>query len=222
VLVDDRPVDKAGARIREDALLRLRGEVHSFVSRGGQKLEGALEDLEIDVRGLACLDVGASTGGFTDCLLSRGAASVVAVDVGRGLLHERLRQDSRVVLLERTNARQLSAEQLPAGIQLVVADVSFISLRLVLGPITRAAVGAPVLALVKPQFEVGRGRVGKRGVVRDDALRAAAVDRVAETAQEDLGYRVAGRVESRIAGPKGNREVFLWLVPGLAPASRKP
>jgi 23S rRNA (cytidine1920-2'-O)/16S rRNA (cytidine1409-2'-O)-methyltransferase len=217
--VNDQPVDKAGARIREDALLRLRGEVQSFVSRGGEKLDGALEDLKIDVRGLACLDVGASTGGFTDCLLSRGAVSVVALDVGRGLLHERLRQDSRVVPLERINARYLSAEQLPAGIQLVVADVSFISLRLVLGPIARAVANAPILALVKPQFEVGRGQVGKRGVVRDEALRAAAVDRVAASA-EDLGYGIGGRVDSRVAGPKGNREVFLWLQPGAHRASR--
>ena len=118
MLVDDRPVDKVGVRIREDARIRVRGEVRPFVSRGGQKLEGALEDLEIDVQGLACLDLGASTGDFTDCLLSRGAASVVAVDVGRGLLHERLRAEPRVRLLERTNARYLTADQLPAGIAL--------------------------------------------------------------------------------------------------------
>ena len=199
-------------RIREDARIRVRGEVRTFVSRGGQKLEGALEDLEIDVQGLACLDLGASTGGFTDCLLSRGAASVVAVDVGRGLLHERLRREPRIRLLERTNARYLTADQLPAGIALVVADLSFISLRLVLGTIARAVEDAAILALVKPQFEVGKGQVGKRGVVRDETLRTAAVDAVAKFAEE-LGYRVAGRVDARIAGPKGNREVFLWLLP---------
>jgi 23S rRNA (cytidine1920-2'-O)/16S rRNA (cytidine1409-2'-O)-methyltransferase len=210
VLVDDTPVDKVGARVRDDAQLRLRGNAGSFVSRGGEKLEGALQDLEIDVRGLACVDVGASTGGFSDCLLSRGAASVVAVDVGRGLLHEKLRRDSRVRLLERVNARRLRADQLPGRIDLVVVDVSFISLRLVLGPVARAAPDASILALVKPQFEVGRERVGKRGVVRDEALRDEAVAGVV-CAAEELGLRAAGRVDSRIAGPKGNREIFLWL-----------
>jgi 23S rRNA (cytidine1920-2'-O)/16S rRNA (cytidine1409-2'-O)-methyltransferase len=214
-LVDDQPVDKAGTRIRPEAKIRVKGGARAFVSRGGEKLEGALEDLEIDVRGLSCLDVGASTGGFSDCLLLRGAVSVVAVDVGRGQLHEKLRQDPRIELLERTNARNLTADQLPEGIQLVVVDVSFISLRAVLGPIVQATGRAPVLALVKPQFEVGRGRVGKGGVVRDDRLRGEAVDGVARYAQE-LGYRVVGRVDSRIAGPKGNREVFLWLAPRAA------
>lgn len=218
VLVDDVPVDKAGARVSDGATVRLRkgstgerpGGGDALVSRGGGKLEGALEDLGVDVAGLACLDVGASTGGFTDCLLERGARSVVAVDVGRGQLHEKLRQDPRVALLERTNARHLTADALPGPVDLVVVDVSFISLRLLLEPLMRATGAAPILALVKPQFEVGKERVGKGGVVRDEALRAEAVAGVASCGVA-LGYEVAGQADSRVAGPKGNREVFLLL-----------
>jgi 23S rRNA (cytidine1920-2'-O)/16S rRNA (cytidine1409-2'-O)-methyltransferase len=210
ILVDDVPVEKPGTRIRSDAALRLRGETRRYVSRGGEKLAGALEELSIDPSGLACLDVGASTGGFTDCLLERGARSVVAVDVGYGQLHQRLRVDPRVVVLERTHARELSAAALPERPDLVTVDVSFISLTSILPRLAEISPGSEVLALVKPQFEVGRGRVGKGGVVRDDALRLEAVERVAACAQA-LGYVEAGRVESRIAGPRGNREVFLWL-----------
>jgi 23S rRNA (cytidine1920-2'-O)/16S rRNA (cytidine1409-2'-O)-methyltransferase len=210
ILVDDVPVEKPGTRVRSDAALRLRGETRRYVSRGGEKLAGALEALSIDPTGLACLDVGASTGGFTDCLLERGARSVVAVDVGYGQLHQRLRVDPRVVVLERTHARELSAAALPERPDLVTVDVSFISLTSILPRLAEISPGSEVLALVKPQFEVGRGRVGKGGVVRDDALRLEAVERVAACAQA-LGYVEAGRVESRIAGPRGNREVFLWL-----------
>jgi 23S rRNA (cytidine1920-2'-O)/16S rRNA (cytidine1409-2'-O)-methyltransferase len=213
VLVDDVPIDKVGTRISNEARLRLRGGDRQFVSRGGGKLDGALDDLTVDVTGLACLDVGASTGGFTDCLLTRGATSVIAVDVGRGQLHERLRQDPRVTLLERTNARYLTTDQLPAKAELVVVDVSFISLRLLLGPLFTAVPGVPVLVLVKPQFEVGKERVGKGGVVRDDVLREEAVQGIAACGEEQ-GYRVAGRAESRVEGPKGNREVFLLFEPG--------
>jgi len=229
ILVDDVPVDKAGASVRSDAEIRLKGELPRFVSRGGEKLEGALVDFGLDVGGLRCLDVGASTGGFSDCLLQRGAAAVVAVDVGRGQLHERLRQDPRVRSLERTNVRALDAAQIGEAVDLVVIDVSFISLRQVLPAVVRVAGGAPVLALVKPQFEVGRERVGKGGVVRDDRLRAEAVDGIGSFAA-GLGYREAGRSESRIAGPRGNREVFLWLErvspgavvrAGLVPATRE-
>ncbi len=204
------PVDKAGAQVRADAAVRLKGAPLRFVSRGGDKLDGALDDLGLDVAGLRCLDVGASTGGFSDCLLQRGAARVVAVDVGRGQLHEKLRQDPRVESIERTNARELSQAQVPAPVDLVVVDVSFISLRQVLPALTRVARGSPVLAMVKPQFEVGREKVGKGGVVRDDATRTQAVDAVADAAR-GLGYREAGRCESRLAGPKGNREIFLLL-----------
>ncbi len=214
ILVDGEPVDKAGAAVRDGAQLRLRGDDQSFVSRGGEKLEGALPDLGFDpgqyIDGRACVDIGASTGGFTDCLLRHGAKSVVAVDVGRGLLHETLRQDPRVTLLERTNARTLAPEDLPGGIELVVIDVSFISLTRILDRVRLAAPTAHVLALVKPQFEVGKEQVGKGGVVRDDALRAEAVGRVSDFALAQ-GYRVVAQADSRVHGPKGNREIFLWL-----------
>jgi 23S rRNA (cytidine1920-2'-O)/16S rRNA (cytidine1409-2'-O)-methyltransferase len=210
VLVDDVPVDKAGHRVREDAVVRLRGAPRRFVSRGGEKLAGALVDLDVDPAGRVCLDVGASTGGFTDCLLQAGARRVVALDVGQGQLHERLRQDARVLVHERTNARALAAEHVPEPVDLVVADVAFISLRLLLPAFAAVAPRAELLLLVKPQFEVGRERVGKGGVVRDDADRAAAVDAVV-TAAEALGYRLVGRADSRLAGPKGNREVFVHL-----------
>jgi 23S rRNA (cytidine1920-2'-O)/16S rRNA (cytidine1409-2'-O)-methyltransferase len=212
VLVDDTPVDKPGTRVREEAGVRLRGGVRRFVSRGGEKLAGALEDLGIDPGGLVCLDVGASTGGFTDCLLQRGAAHVVALDVGYGQLAQRLRDDDRVTVLERTNARHLQAGALPRTVQLVTVDVSFISARLLLPALARAAPGADLLVMVKPQFEAGRDRVGKGGVVRDEALRAETVQTVAECARA-LGYESAGQVDSRVAGPKGNREIFLWLRP---------
>ncbi len=215
MLVDDVPVDKPGARVATDAALRLRGEQRRFASRAGEKLAGALADLGVDPAGRACLDVGASTGGFTDCLLQAGAACVVALDVGYGQLDVRLRNDPRVRLLERTNARHLQPEAIPERIELVTLDVSFISARLVLPAIARVAPQAEVLALVKPQFEVGRDRVGKGGVVRDEALRAEAVESVAACGRA-LGYAVAGRAESRLPGPKGNREVFLWLRPGCA------
>jgi len=210
VLVDDVPVDKAGQRVDDDAVIRLRGERPRFVSRGGEKLAGALEDLGLDPRGCVCLDVGASTGGFTDCLLQAGARRVVAVDVGHGQIHERLRQDPRVAVHERTNARALSPALLPEPVDWIVADVSFISLRLLLERFAAIAPAAECLLLVKPQFEVGRDRVGKGGVVRDDADREAAVEAVVAAAAEH-GYRLVGRAESRLAGPKGNREIFVHL-----------
>jgi 23S rRNA (cytidine1920-2'-O)/16S rRNA (cytidine1409-2'-O)-methyltransferase len=212
VLVDDTPVDKPGTRLREAARVRLRGGDRRFVSRGGEKLDAALDDLGIDPAGLVCLDVGASTGGFTDCLLQRGAAHVLALDVGYGQLAQRLRDDERVTVLERTNARHLEAGALPRTVQLVTVDVSFISARLLLPALARAAPGADLLVMVKPQFEAGRGRVGRGGVVRDDALRAETAEAVAESARA-LGYDPLGLVDSRVAGPKGNREIFLWLRP---------
>ena len=211
VLVGERPVTKPGAEVPEDACVRVRGEEAPFVSRGGEKLAGALDAFGIDVAGRTALDVGASTGGFTDCLLQRGARRVIAVDVGYGQLAWRLRQDARVFVLERTNVRALGPEMLPETPDLATIDVSFISLTLVLSPV--AAVLAPeaaVLALVKPQFEVGRGQVGKGGVVRDPAARAAAVARV-RGAADALGFAVRDEVESVLPGPKGNREVFLAL-----------
>jgi 23S rRNA (cytidine1920-2'-O)/16S rRNA (cytidine1409-2'-O)-methyltransferase len=217
VLVADRPVVKPGTLVAADAEVRVRGGTSPYVSRGGEKLAGALDAFEVDVRGRVALDVGASTGGFTHCLLERGAARVVAVDVGYGQLAWSLRQDPRVRLLERTNARGLRPEQLPETPTLATVDVSFISLRLVLPAVVGVlAPGADVVALVKPQFEVGRGRVGKGGVVRDPALRAEAVADV-RAATGALGLTVRGEAESVLPGPRGNREVFLWLA---APGAR--
>jgi 23S rRNA (cytidine1920-2'-O)/16S rRNA (cytidine1409-2'-O)-methyltransferase len=213
VLVDDVPVDKAGTRVSDDAVLRIKGVVRRFVSRGGEKLAPALEELGIDPCGLSCLDVGASTGGFTDCLLQSGARCVAAVDVGYGQLAEKLRQDARVLVLERTNARHLEAARLPEPIDLVVADVSFISLRLLLPRLREVAPRASWVLMVKPQFEVGPEKVGKGGVVRDPQLRREAADSVA-TCAEELGYVERGRVESQLPGPKGNREIFLHLTAG--------
>jgi len=218
VWVEGARVDKPGTRVREDAAVELRAPERRFVSRGGEKLAGALADLALDVRGLHCLDVGASTGGFTDCVLQRGARQVIAVDVGRGQLAWRLRQDPRVVVRERLNARALGADDLPAVPGLALIDVSFISLSNVLPAMAAVlADGGTIVALVKPQFEVGRERVGKGGVVRDDADRAAAVARVRVVAH-GLGLTVRGEAESVLPGPKGNREVFLWLEKGDVPS----
>jgi 23S rRNA (cytidine1920-2'-O)/16S rRNA (cytidine1409-2'-O)-methyltransferase len=181
-----------------------------YVSRGGEKLANGLDRLGVDPAGLDCLDLGASTGGFTDVLLQRGARRVAAVDVGYGQLHPRLRDDPRVVVLERTNARHLA--QLPFAPELIVCDVSFISVRMVLPPAIRlAAPGWQALVLVKPQFEAGRAQVGKGGVVRDPAVRARVISEVA-VASLELGASVAGVVDSGLPGPKGNREFFLHLV----------
>jgi 23S rRNA (cytidine1920-2'-O)/16S rRNA (cytidine1409-2'-O)-methyltransferase len=217
VLVDETPVDKPGARVRPGSQVRLRSQPRRFVSRGGEKLAGALADLAVDPAGRRCLDVGASTGGFTDCLLGAGAAHVVAVDVGYGQLAPKLRDDPRVAVLERRNARDLARGDLPGPVDLVTADVSFISLRLLLPVLVKVAPGADLLLLVKPQFEVGKDKIGKGGVVRDDALRAQAVREVREAAQA-LGLEALGEAESRLAGPKGNREVFLHLRPRSARA----
>ncbi len=218
VLVDDQPVSKAGARVPLDAELRLKGEDHGYVSRGGVKLAGALDAFGVDPEGLVCADLGASTGGFTDCLLQRGAAKVYAVDVGYGQLAWKLRQDPRVVVLERTNVRHL--EGLPEPAALVVGDLSFISLKLVLPAIARlCAPGAQLVLLVKPQFEVGREQVGRRGLVRDADARAAAVRAVLEEATAQ-GFEALGDVESPIKGQKsGNTEHLVWLRSPGAPAA---
>ena len=203
-----RGYDKPGQQVDEDVDLELKGRAQ-YVSRGGEKLAHALDAFAIDVTGLDCLDVGASTGGFTDVLLQRGAAKVIALDVGYGQLHHTLREDARVTVLERTNAREL--ETLPFAPQLVVCDVAFISVRIALPPALRlAAPGWQALVLVKPQFEAGREDVGKGGVVRDDAVRARVVREVAEAAL-GWGATVAGVVDSGLPGPKGNRELFLHL-----------
>jgi 23S rRNA (cytidine1920-2'-O)/16S rRNA (cytidine1409-2'-O)-methyltransferase len=206
--------DKPGEQVDEHADLELKARP-PFVSRGGEKLAHALDAFGIDPSGLDCLDVGASTGGFTDVLLQRGAARVIAVDVGYGQLHARLRADERVTVLERTNARAL--DELPFAPQLVVCDVSFISVRTALPPVLRlAAPGWQAVVLVKPQFEAGRADVGKGGVVRDEAVRARVVREVAEAA---LGWnaRTIAVVDSGLPGPKGNRELFLHLAQATSP-----
>jgi len=204
-------IDKPGTRVAVDVPLEVRGEEHPFVSRGGVKLASVLDALALDPTGMVALDVGASTGGFTDCLLQRGARRVFAVDVGYGQLAWKLRGDPRVVNIERTNVRQLEAERLGEPIDLATIDASFISLRLVLPPVQRLlAPGRTILALVKPQFEVGRGNVGKGGVVRDPALHAAVLDEL-EAFARDAGLSVSARHPSPILGPAGNREFFLAL-----------
>jgi 23S rRNA (cytidine1920-2'-O)/16S rRNA (cytidine1409-2'-O)-methyltransferase len=192
----------------------------AFVSRGGLKLANALSATRLDPAGRRAIDVGASTGGFTDCLLSRGAHEVIAVDVGYGELHWRLRNDPRVHVLERTNARSLTPAALPYSPDLAVVDVSFISLTKVLPAVLRCLAPAhEVLALIKPQFEVGRGKVGKGGVVRDPALRRASLVEVGRAARA-LGAAVLGYCSSGLPGPKGNHETFIWLAePGRAGAA---
>lgn len=211
VRIGDRVVDKPGALVDPSAEVRVSGADMPYVSRGGLKLEGALRHWDVDAHGRVAIDVGASTGGFTDCLLQHGAACVIALDVGYGQLAWRLRTDPRVVVMERTNIRFVCPEQLPRAPSLAVVDVSFISLRLVL-PVVGGLMAPPgeILALVKPQFEVGKGRVGKGGVVRDPASQDAAVAAIAAAAA-GLGMRVRGSVESPIRGPKGNREFFLYM-----------
>jgi 23S rRNA (cytidine1920-2'-O)/16S rRNA (cytidine1409-2'-O)-methyltransferase len=210
VRVADRVIDKPGARIAADADVTVDRPL-PYVSRGGVKLEGALTAFGIPIAGRVAMDVGASTGGFTDCLLQHGASRVYAVDVGYGQLAWSLRQDPRVVVIERTNIRTMAPDAVPERVGLVTADVSFISLRLVL-PVLRSwlAHTADLLVLVKPQFEVGRGQVGRGGVVRDPSLRDAALRQVAAAAEE-AGYRVMASAPSVLPGPKGNQEYFLWL-----------
>jgi 23S rRNA (cytidine1920-2'-O)/16S rRNA (cytidine1409-2'-O)-methyltransferase len=211
VRVDGVVCTKCGRPVKEGEDVALLPAPRPFASRGGGKLSGALDDFGIDPAGRVALDVGASTGGFTDCLLLRGASRVYAVDVGERLLDDRLLRDPRVVSLEKVNFRHAPPDLLPERVTLAVVDVSFISLRHILPVLPRfLAAGGEALTLVKPQFEVGKGRVGKGGVVRDDALRREAVDGIAAFARES-GYEVLGEAESRVPGPKGNREVFLHL-----------
>ena len=212
VSVDGKVVTQAGTRVADDAPVEVAGPDHAFVSRGGVKLEGALDALGVNAAGRICVDVGASTGGFTDCLLQRDASLVHAVDVGYGQLAWKLRIDERVLVLERTNMRKLAPRSLDPAPTLAVIDASFISLRLLLQP-TAEQLDPPaeVVALVKPQFEVGKGKVGKGGVVRDPAARQMAVDQVVAAASE-LGFRLLGVVDSGLPGAKkGNVEVFVHL-----------
>ena len=214
VIVDEQRVDKAGAQVAADADIRIKGQDIAYVSRGGLKLEKALKEFEVDVRGRVAIDVGASTGGFTDCLLQHGAAKIYAVDVGYGQLAWQLREDPRVVNLERCNIRYLSPDRLEDLPAIAVIDASFISLEKVLpNTLELLADEARIVALIKPQFEVGKGRVGKGGVVRDSEMHAAVIEQVCQTV-ETLGCEIMGVVESPILGPKGNREFLLYFKKG--------
>jgi 23S rRNA (cytidine1920-2'-O)/16S rRNA (cytidine1409-2'-O)-methyltransferase len=211
VFCGEQRVDKAGALLAADAALAVRGEDHPFVSRGGVKLRGALAAFGLDPSAVVAADFGASTGGFSDCLLQSGAARVYAIDVGRAQLHDKLRRDPRVVVMERVNARHLRKGDLPEPIDWIVIDASFIGLDKLL-PAAHALLkpNGTLVALCKPQFEVGRERVGKGGVVRDEQARAEAIAGVRVQA-EALGFSVLGEADSVLPGPAGNRECFLWL-----------
>jgi 23S rRNA (cytidine1920-2'-O)/16S rRNA (cytidine1409-2'-O)-methyltransferase len=216
VLVNDQKLDKAGEQVAEDAVVRLLGEDLKYVSRGGLKLERALEYWHINLAGKVCLDVGASTGGFTDCLLQHGAVRVIALDTGYGQMDFKLRQDARVLLLEKTNARYVTAEVIGEKVDLIVIDVAFISATLVLPSVVNAAFpeaseerrGRQVFVLVKPQFEAGREFVGKGGIVRDVAAQLASVEKVRK-ALLDLACTGTEVIESPILGAEGNREFLL-------------
>jgi len=216
VLVNGQKIEKSGAPVDREAEVRLLGEDLKYVSRGGLKLEKAFEHWKINVTGKICLDVGASTGGFTDCLLQYGAARVIAVDTGHGQIDFRLRQDPRVRLLEKTNARYLSREQLGEYVDFIAMDVSFISATLVLPAVVAAAFpqspsersGRKMVVLVKPQFEAGREQVGKGGIVRDEAAQMAAIEKVRKALLK-LGCNQTDVVDSPILGAEGNREFLL-------------
>ncbi len=214
ILVNGQKVEKSGTSVDADAELRLLGEDLKYVSRGGLKLEKAIDHWKIEVAGKICLDVGASTGGFTDCLLQHGASRVIAVDTGHGQIDFRLRQDPRVRLLEKTNARYLTREQLNENVDLIVIDVSFISATLVLSAVVPAAFpeanrsGRQIVVLVKPQFEAGREHVGKGGIVKDESAQLAAVEKVRQ-ALIDLGAKHTDSIDSPILGAEGNREFLL-------------
>jgi 23S rRNA (cytidine1920-2'-O)/16S rRNA (cytidine1409-2'-O)-methyltransferase len=212
VMVDEQKVEKCGTTVSAEAGLRLLGETLRYVSRAGVKLEAALDHFGVDPKGKTCLDIGASTGGFTDCLLQRGAVRVFAVDAGTNQLDWKLRHDPRVTVMEKTNARYLGFDQIGGLAALVTMDVSFISSTLIL-PVLPPLLeeGADLLVLVKPQFEVGPGQVGKGGVVRDPQLHEEAISKVARKAA-DLGFSEMGRVESALPGAAGNREFFLHAI----------
>ena len=210
VFSGEKRIEKPGQQIAQDAPLEVRGADHPWVSRGGLKLEKALDHFAIDPSGRICLDVGASTGGFTDVLLARGAAQVFAVDVGQGQLAWKLRQDARVVVLERVNARHLTRAEVPDPVGLIVCDASFIGLETVLpAPMALAAPGARLVALIKPQFEVGKDNVGKGGIVRDPALQEGVCRRIEAWLGAQEGWRVLGVTESPIQGAEGNKEFLI-------------
>jgi len=209
----EQRLDKPGVSVPEDIAIDVRGQDHPWVSRGGLKLVAGLAQFAIDPAGLTAIDVGSSTGGFTDVLLTHGAVKVFAVDVGHGQLAWKLRQDDRVVVMERTNARHLTAAMIPDAIDMVVCDASFIGLRTVL-PAALALLrpGGRLVALIKPQFEVGKGQVGKGGVVRDPALHQAVCDTIRDWLEQELGWSVLGIIDSPILGPEGNHEFLIGAV----------
>lgn len=210
VLVDNQRIDKPGTPVTTTAAIRILGDDLRYVSRGGLKLERALAHWAIDLSGLACLDVGASTGGFTEVLLAGGAARVYAVDVGHAQMNPRLARDPRIVRKDGVNARDLTTEQVPEPVQAIVADVSFIGLKLVLPPaLVLAAPDAWVVALVKPQFEIGRWAVGKGGIVRDAEAQAGAIAEIEKFLNQQAGWTVLGHIESPITGGDGNREFLI-------------
>jgi len=210
VYSETKRLDKAGQQVADDIAIEIKGQEHPWVSRGGLKLVKGLEAFAIDPAGKTCLDVGASTGGFTDVLLTNGAAKVYAIDVGQGQLDWKLRQDERVVVMEKTNARYLTDEQIPEPVDMIVCDASFIGLRTVLpAAMALAASGACLIALIKPQFEVGRKRVGKKGVVRDPALHEEVCQTIRDWLEGLEGWEVFGICESPITGPEGNKEFLI-------------
>lgn len=216
VLVNSQKLDKPGTQVDSDSEIRLLGEVLKYVGRGGLKLERALDHWSINVNGKKCLDVGASTGGFTDCLLQHGAALVIAVDTGHGQIAFQLRRDPRVRMLENTNARYLTREQIGENIDLIAIDVSFISATLVLPAVIAAAfptglerAGRQIIILVKPQFEAGRENVGKGGIVKDPKVQQQAVEKV-RTCVAQLGFKETDVIESPILGAEGNHEFLLY------------
>ncbi len=211
VTIEDRTIDKPGTQIEMEARLQLRGEDPPYVSRGGIKLEGALHAFEIDPKGMVVMDVGASTGGFTDCVLQGGARKVYAVDVGYGQLAWKLQKDPRVVNLERRNIRYLKREEVKDEMDLILIDTSFISIEKFLSHLLHfLKKGGSIIGLIKPQFEVGKGEVGKGGVVRESALHQKVIKRIEEFSR-GLGLSVLGVTESPILGPKGNKEFFIYL-----------
>jgi 23S rRNA (cytidine1920-2'-O)/16S rRNA (cytidine1409-2'-O)-methyltransferase len=210
VFSGQKRLDKPGQGVSAEIPLELRGHASPYVSRGGIKLAHGLDHFGLDPTGMVALDIGASTGGFTDVLLQRGAARVYAVDVGHGQLDWRLRNEPKVIVLERINARHLNRDLIPEPVDLVVADVSFISLRLALpAALQLARPGACLIALIKPQFEVGKGQVGKGGVVRDSTLHERVYGAIARWLEDEQGWEVLGITESPITGPKGNREFLI-------------
>ena len=213
VFAGERKLEKAGLPVSPDLEIEVRGQPHPWVSRGGVKLAHALRHFGLSLAGRVVLDVGASTGGFTDVALQDGAIRIYAVDVGRGQLHWKLRTDPRVIVLESTNARTLSAAEIPEPVGAIVTDASFIGLEIVLpAPLQLAAPGCVLVALVKPQFEVGRERVGKGGIVRDPALWAEVCERIRAFVARQPGWRVLGLTESPIEGRDGNREFLIAAV----------